>query len=96
MEICSWAMLRTHSAQAAHTSVTHIDIQGQNEKLRCLWIKVLNPMTASQQNAVMLGFAKMVEEKRFYLDSLKTKYSVTKDNYSNSRSQNISTKLSGP
>lgn len=28
----------------------------------------------------MLGFAKMVEEKRFYLDSLKTEYSVTKDN----------------
>lgn len=85
-----------HIQLKQHTRVTHADIQGQNEKLRCMWIKVLNPVTASQRNAVMLGFAKMVEEKGFYLDSLKTKYSVTKDNYSNSRSQNISTKFSGP
>lgn len=44
----------------------------------------------------MLGFAKMVEEKGFYLDSLKMEYTVIKDNYDNSSNENISTKFSGP
>lgn len=38
----------------------------------------------------MLGFAKMVEEKGFHLDSLKTEYTVIKDNCDNSSSENIS------